>query len=430
MEDLSISKMNVMTGLQSNFRSNQAQTTGIRPEQSYNVVTGLQPNFRSNQEKTAGTKSEQSDNLIVRYLENIAIQNKSNLVTYSEPQYTKAFGNDQSVKIFDPIHGKYIDSGIFENMKVYDSNGNTVQSVDYQKDGNKIIQKFFVKCVNGTTVNKEVVNDGNKKTMTLVFKNSSGKSIIEENRTYEKIDNDTEISTHNGKTYKISGLSGDVLTVEHNGQKTTINLADMIQENMESLEGGQEKISDKKVNNEQKEMLKNYVKNLSGDIILKFNEEIKKLTWLDGQDCFFNYDGSKIKMYDYFGINVFLHELGHGINCDDSKSSDKHLVRWSDDKYYSDTRNFEIKNFKTRNKNKNAEYIMQKFMNCEYFVEDGMPSDYARKFGADEEFAELYSFINDIDISDGAPGWNRPLSVVQYLPYSTQIAYNKMKSLY
>ena len=393
-----------------------------------NSIIGVAPKFRAADNPQSKVNSVQSNNLIVRYLDYLAAQNINHWDKFTEPQYSTPFANNPDVKVFDEVVGKYVDNNKFKNIKVCDSKGNVVQSVEYKKEGNKIIQTIFVKCINGNTVNKVITLDGNKTTMNFVFKNSAGKPIIEENRTYEKLDNDTAISTHNGKTYKISGLSGDVITVEHNGQKTTVNLADKIQENMESID---QKILDKKVNNEQKEILKNHVKTLSGDLILKFNEEIKSLVWLDDDDCFFNKNGSKLKMSQNFGSLTFLHELGHAINCEDSKCTEDSNIRWSDDKYYTDVRNFEIKNFKLHNNDDETDEIMQKFTECNYFVREGIKSPAeAKKDGADEEFAELHEFINDINIVEGAPGYYRPMLLLQYMPYSTQIAYNKMKSLY
>ena len=180
-------------------------------------------------------------------------------------------------------------------MKVLDSSGNVVQNVEFKKDGNKLTEEIFVKCVNGSTVNKTIVNEGNKKSMTLIFKNKNGEITGQENRTYEKLDDDTAISVHNGKTYKISGLSGNVITVEHNGQKKVIDLAKKVQPTVDDIRSGP---TQKQITQEQTIFLINSIKKLSGDIILKFDDEIDQIVMLgnDEYEGFYNNDNGVRKL--------------------------------------------------------------------------------------------------------------------------------------
>ena len=117
---------------------------------------------------------KENTNLIMQYLENQARNNVSSPYSVSTPIWTHAFGN-------------------CDNMKVLDSSGNVVQNVEFKKDGDRLTEEIFVKCVNGSTVNKTIINDGNKKSMNLIFKNKNGEITGQERRTYEKLDNNTAI---------------------------------------------------------------------------------------------------------------------------------------------------------------------------------------------------------------------------------------------
>ena len=146
------------------------------------------------------------DNLIKQYLDNLALQNKPQIL------------GDNSKPIFTPTG-----IGNYENMLVKDATGKVVQEVKYTKEGNKIVETVNVNSVDGSKLNKVITQDGNKKTMSINVKDKNGNDLINENRTYEKIDDDNAISTHNGQEYKISGLKGNVITVEHNGEKKVID---------------------------------------------------------------------------------------------------------------------------------------------------------------------------------------------------------------
>jgi len=355
-------------------------------------------------------------NLVMQYLENQAKNNVSSPYNVSAPIWTHAFDN-------------------CDNMKVLDSSGNVVQNVEFKKDGNKLTQEIFVKCVNGSTVNKTIVNDGNKKSMTLIFKNKKGEITGQENRTYEKLDDNTAISVHNGKTYKISGLLGNVLTVEHNGQKKVIDLGKKIQPTLDTIEN---KSTNKQISLEQKEFLLNSVKKLSGDIILKFDEEIDQIVMLDTDEYegFYRNDNGvrKFKLSQKVKDDMtFCHELGHAINRIDSEGNDidqnnwSNKVCWSDKKDFAKAREIEINNFRNRCKNNDIIKPMNKFIYDDFIQKGYMSYEEGQKDGQDEEFAEMTGFINCMDVD-----WinNRVTCMLQFMPESTQMVYKKNQELF
>ncbi len=360
----------------------------------------------SNQEN----KQKESGNLILQYLESQANNNISSKYNVSAPIWTPAFDK-------------------FENLKVLDAQGNIVQNVEFKKDGDKLTEKIFVKAVNGSTVDKTIVNDGDKKFMTLVFRNKNGEITGEENRSYEKVDDDNAISAHNGKIYKISGLSTDILTIEHNGQKTVVDLAKKIQPTLDTIEN---EPTQKQISKEQKEFLLNRIKKLSGDIILKFDEEIDKMVMLDTNEYegFFCNDNGirKLKLSQEVKDDMtFVHELGHAINSIDSKCDDNNYVRWSDNDDFVKSREFELKNFRNRCKNNSIIRAMEKFTYDKFINKGYVSYKEGQKDAQDEEFADMTGFINCMDVN-----WihNRLTSLLQFMPDSTQMVYAKNQELF
>ncbi len=381
-----------------------------------NYVQYCKPVFTSQAQNHIAVNNVQSDtpkettNLIMQYLENQARNNVSSPYNVSTPIWTHAFGN-------------------CDNMKVTDAQGNVVQNVEFKKDGDKLTEEIFVKCVNGSTVNKTIVNDGNKKSMTLIFKNKNGEITGQENRTYEKLDDNTAISVHNGKTYKISGLSGDVITVEHDGQKKVIDLGKKIQPTLDTIEN---KPTNKQISLEQKEFLLNSVKKLSGDLILKFDEEIDQMVILDTDEYegFYRNDNGirKLKLSQKVKDDMtFCHELGHAINRIDSEGDSENKVRISDNKNYIKTREIEMNNFRNRCKNDDIIKPMNKFIYDDFIQKGYMSYEEGQKDGQDEEFAEMTGFINCMDVD-----WinNRVACMLQFMPESTQMVYKKNQELF
>lgn len=381
-----------------------------------NFVQYCKPVFTSQTQNTVAAKTNEqtspreTTNLIMQYLENQARNNISSTYNVSTPIWTHAFGN-------------------CDNMKVLDAQGNVVQNVEFKKDGDKLTEEIFVKCINGSTVNKTIVNDGNKKSMTLTFKNKKSEITGQENRTYEKLDKDNAISVHNGKTYKISGLSGDIITVEYNGQKKVIDLGKKIQPTLDTIEN---EPTNKQISQTQKEFLLNSVKKLSGDLILKFDEEIDQMVMLDTDEYegFYRNDNGvrKFKLSQKVRDDMtFCHELGHAINRIDSEGDNENKVRISDNKDYAKTREIEMNNFRNRCKNDDIIKPMNKFIYDDFIKKGYMSYEQGQKDGQDEEFAEMTGFINCMDVD-----WinNRVTCMLQFMPYSTQIIYKKNQELF
>lgn len=380
------------------------------------VFASQAQNSAANNQNAQINTSKENTNLIMQYLENQAKNNISSPYNVSTPIWTHAFGN-------------------CDNMKVLDARGNLVQNVEFKKDGDKLTEEIFVKCVNGSTVNKTIVNDGNKKSMTLIFKNKNGEITGQENRTYERLDDNTAISVHNGKTYKISGLSGDVITVEHDGQKKVIDLGKKIQPTLDTIEN---KPTNKQISLEQKEFLLNSVKKLSGDIILKFDEEIDQMVMLDTDEYegFYRNDNGvrKFKLSQKVKDDMtFCHELGHAINRIDSEGNDidqnnwSNKVCWSDKKDFAKAREIEMNNFRNRCKNDDIIKPMNKFIYDDFIQKGYMSYEEGQKDGQDEEFAEMTGFINCMDVD-----WinNRVACMLQFMPESTLMVYKKNQELF
>lgn len=380
------------------------------------VFTSQAQNSAANNQNAQINTSKENTNLIMQYLENQAKNNISSPYNVSTPIWTHAFSN-------------------CDNMKVLDARGNLVQNVEFKKDGDKLTEDIFVKCVNGSTVNKTIVNDGNKKSMTLIFKNKNGEITGQENRTYEKLDDNTAISVHNGKTYKISGLSGDVITVEHDGQKKVIDLGKKIQPTLDTIEN---EPTNKQISQEQKEFLLNSVKKLSGDIILKFDEEIDQMVMLDTDEYegFYRNDNGvrKFKLSQKVKDDMtFVHELGHAINRIDSEGNDidqnnwSNKVCWSDKKDFAKAREIEMNNFRNRCKNDDIIKPMNKFIYDDFIQKGYMSYEEGQKDGQDEEFAEMTGFINCMDVD-----WinSRVPCMLQFMPESTLMVYKKNQELF
>ena len=375
-----------------------------------NYVQNFKPVFTSQvqnsvavDDKLQTSAQKETTNLIMQYLENQVINNVSSPYNVSTPIWTYVFDN-------------------YENMKVLDAFGNVAQKVEFKKDGDKLIEEVFVRCVNGSTVNKIIINDCSKKSMKLILRNKNGEIISQENRSYEKIDNDTALSVHNGILYKISGLSTDVVTVEHNGQKKVIDLAKKIQPTLDTIEN---KSTQKQISQEQKEFLINSVKKLSGDIILKFDEEIDQMVMLDTDEYegFYANDNGvrKLKLSSSVKDDMtFIHELGHAIN-----ETDQSYL--SDNEEFVKTRIAEIDNLHNFCKNKKIIELMRKFTYDDFYQMGYDCYEEAQKVAQDEEFAEIIGFTNCMDVN-----WihSRLPSLLQFMPNSTLMIYKQNQDLF
>ncbi len=349
-----------------------------------------------------------NSNLLYQYMVKQATINTASAYMLSEPIYTPAL------------------EGI-DNVTVRDLQGNVVQNVEFKKDGNKITEEIFVKSVNGSTVNKTIVNDGENKSMEIVFKNRDGKILGKECRSYKKIDNDNAVSTHNGKLYKITGLSGDLITVESDGKKVVIDLSQKIQDTLDNFDGSP---SGKVITQEQRDFLANSVKKLSGDLILKFDEEIDKLCLLDFDDYegFYRNDNGVRKLQLSAKVTddmTFLHELGHAI-CSLDNQGYNNDARWCDNKNYRAVRAVEMQNFNNRCNNDLTKRLMNKFMYFDYARKGYASFEDAQKDASDEEFAEITGFLNCMDVVKMN---ERTPALLQFMPTSTQMVYEQNRAL-
>lgn len=310
-------------------------------------------------------------------------------------------------------------SGI-ENLNNFiqrDTNGNVVQEVKFTQEGSKIIQTITVKCYDGSTMKKIITKDGDKKTMSVEFKDKDGNSLAQESRSYERIDNDTAISVHNGKQYKISGLSGDVLTVEVDNQKHIIDIAAKIDEEIRTFK----ETPSVEFSDELKEQLISGFKNQPGDILLAFDENIKKLAYLDidEEDAGYVHEDKSIMTNEKVKNCTNLHELGHGVNDIGGRN-------WSDDdEEYIAAREIEIQNYKKTVRWNGFDW-MDKFTTSEMDIMNGSTAQEAKRYAADEEFAEIFGFFNNMEIENLNP---RTTRLIQYMPKSASIAYKASKNI-
>jgi len=164
-----------------------------------------------------------------------------------------------------------IPSGVedYKNYSEYDKSGKEVASVKYSKEGNYIVQTIKTKSPDGTSLEKTLKNSPNFKHSNIIIKDKDGNILLDKEKSYQKFDNDKAQTIVNGETYNISGLSGNVLKVEHNGNETIIDLNKMLNPDVKLLKlmtpPEKLKIRDTKITNEEKEKLFNRIKSLGGD---------------------------------------------------------------------------------------------------------------------------------------------------------------------
>lgn len=373
---------------------------------TYNPVNHIRNTINSNAQvvsEFAPNISEQISptNFLSKYINNTAEQNKINVVQNSQkPEYTPAgFGN-------------------FENMTVKDKYGNIIQEVKFTKEGEKITQTVKIKAVDGSSVEKVITQTGSRKTMTLNMTDKNGSSLINETRSYEKIDDDNALSVKNGEVYKISGLGGNVITVEHNGQKHVFDINKIIAAKTQNLDQSE---TGNFITEEQKEFLVSRIKNHPGDIILKFAEEIDSLVFMEGDGFEGWYKGygsypkelrnnakRELKTCAKADSMLELHELGHAVN----ELNDKSGKQLTDDNFaYIRIRENEMQSF-FKNCSANERKVLEKFTTGAL--------DFGRAVAADEQFAEIFGFINNMDIENVS---YRTTLLFRNMPQSSALVY-------
>jgi len=305
------------------------------------------------------------------------------------------------------------------NMATKDVNNNVVQYLNYSQDGNKLTQTMEILCKDGSKFHKVISNEGNKKSMNLNFYDANGNIIVQENRTYEKLDNNSAISTHNGETYEIKGLNKRILKIKHNGKTTRINLNKLIsstamikgkeltEKNVDENTnvildcGKMYELTKEKTTKEQKEFLKSAIKNLSGDVLLRLTKKIDKIKYYEGDDAYYsspsdNPDGKRVLILSKVMADpsTVLHELGHAINSNNDGNSSTKESKWTDDNpQFWQARNQELPQY--NNDPLYKKYHLTKFGND--LTNIGIPEKEANLIGANEVFAETFNIMNNID---------------------------------
>lgn len=342
--------------------------------------------------------------------------------------YPKADGQIYYPVIQPTMAGKITrtPSGVedYNNYLEYDKFGNEVASINYQKEGDAIVQKIKTTSPDGTVLEKTLKNSPNFKNSNIVIKDKDGNVLLLKEKSVTKIDNDKSQTVVNGKVYNVSGLQGDVLTVEHNGAIATIDLNKMLNPDVkllrECVSPDNLPIRDSKINNEEKEKLFNRIKSLSGDDLFRLSQSVEHIQFLDDKsiEAFFVPNGNTLLLSPKDWENTHLitsHELGHAIY-------NQNVRRLKlDDSQFKTIRNYEKQNFEQHKSNTRGEELLgSKFlfgnpdMNWKDVDEVADDDEYLR----DETFAESYNNLNTMDIVhyDNEVLPLRTLALFRYLP--------------
>ena len=395
---------------------NMVSSFGLNSAYNYNYSNVFQTGFRANSPVSSPSiftanqvsnpiKPQEQTNLIDRYLQNQGIYNSPLLKGNNQVSKPSGIGN----------YNNYVETDAF---------GKEIVSVKYSQSGNAITQNLKAISPDGTTMEKVTTNDAGVNTMNISIKDKSGKVLLEKTKTYEKLSEDTARTTVNGEVYNISGLSGDVIFVEHNGEVTTIDLRKMTDEKVEKMtvkrnENGdkeEESFEDRpeKITDKEREILYSKIKSMGGDDLIRMTKCTDELAFLDTPDgnCESFYNKRALIYSKDIKSLVILHELGHGVNH--AISDDKLL---SDSSHYKNIREYEIRNFR-KNKTGNDVRFDAKFTDSERLLDRGYETlDDAEHLLRDETFAESYAVLNQTDIMnfDESVG-DRTLSLIKYLP--------------
>ncbi|MCR5265289.1 MAG: hypothetical protein K6E29_01680 [Cyanobacteria bacterium RUI128] len=293
--------------------------------------------------------------------------------------------------------------GDFENYKEIDSNGNVISSVEYFDNGTEITQVINTKSYDGSTIEKVTTNGNGVNKMTLAIKDENGNILLNKEKSHARYGNDMALTVVNGEEYKTTGLSGDIITIEHNGQVTTIDLNKLVSSDTKVLP--EDKVADwttKKdgLTPEDKEKLLKQIKDMPADDLLKVNKIINSIHRLEersGYESFYsnNDEGQLLLFGRKIGNSTALHELGHAVNNADGKTNR------SDLQHYIDIRKIEEENFLKRcnTKDEADEWCKDKFTDVDNLIKFGMTKEDAISVLRDETFAEAYSILNNPTIT-------------------------------
>ncbi|MCM1338568.1 MAG: hypothetical protein NC191_02725 [Muribaculaceae bacterium] len=353
-----------------------------------------------------GASQTDSSNLITQYLENLGRMNAVNINKKNE--------------IVTP-------SGVdgYNNYVEVDNNGNKVVDVSYTKEGGSVVQNVKVKSPSGTTTERIAKNSDNEKSFNLTIKDKDGNVLLSREKSTKKIDTDKTQTVVNGDVYNVSGLSSNIIKVEHNGETVILDLDKMLNEDVVTSKGENDSdvLRDTKITPAEKAALFDKIKALDGDDLFRMSKSTQKIQYYAGQDSFFcaNNKTLQIQIDDAWNQGITVHELGHGYNHKNEVSEDISSLLSSNENLSNiraQAANYYLSN--PNPKNGNDERCFGKFLDLkkEMSFFDGNEKLAASNL-QDEIFAESYNLLNTTEITDfsdgmGCPG--RMLSMMKYLP--------------
>lgn len=327
----------------------------------------------------------------------------------------------------------------YQNFSEINSQGQEVVSVKYSKDGDILVQDLKTTSPDGTTLEKTLKNSLGFKSSHIVIKDKDGNVLLTKDKSCKKLDDDKSQTIVNGQVYNISGLSGNIINIEHDGQVTELDLNKLLNPDVKLLKLNTSpdnfEIRDTKISDEEKEKLFNRIKSLSGDDLIRLYKSVNNLQFLDEKsiESFFVDTGKTLLLSGEEWENSHMvteHELGHAINH--VKVTDDNYNVLSDTEPFKTIRNYEKINF-IQNSN---DTLADKVFNTKFI--SGNPE---RDWGGgdppnddiglrDETFAECYDNLNNMDIihyeDEILP--MRTLALFKYLP-KTMIEVEKLSQI-
>ena len=332
-----------------------------------------------------------------------------------------------------------VPSGVddYNNYAEYNRFGNKVVDIQHYKDGDSLIQKISTVSPDGTSFEKLLKNSPNFKSMNILVKDINGNILLSKDKFYKKIDDDKAQTAVNGKVYNISGLSGDVINVEHNGQVIHLDLNKMLVPEVKLLKlrcsPDKYQIRKEPITKEEKEKLFGRIKKLDGDDLFRLAKCVEHLQFLDNTkiDAHFVDNGRTLLLSGKDWENSTLitkHELGHATN----HLNPENLI--SNDIMFKNLRNYERMQFRQNsNMTKGDKYFSDKFLYGNPDLDwgnDGGVIDPDNISLLDETFAESYNNLNTMDIihyeDEVIP--SRIVSMYKYMP-RTMVEVEKLSQI-
>lgn len=368
------------------------------------IVSNNSNSPNKNINNSSQNQYSESPNLIERYLNNLGISNSIKLTKNNE------------ISKPSEIEG-------FNNYILLDNIGNEITNVSYKKDGDAIVQNIKVKSIDGSTVERITSNSKDTKSLNFIIKDNLGNVLLNQEKSYKKIDKDKAQTIINGKTYNISGLSSDVLSVEHNGETTTIDLNKMLNEDVITGidKNDKEIIRETKITPEEKEELFAKIKSFNGDDLFRLSQSTNSIQYFSGMDSFFiNKNKTLLLQIDKrFDNNVMIHELGHAYNNKNNTHDNINTILSSNENMSKIREQATEQYLNNKNADRNDKRFYGKFLDIDNYMNHYDNKENAIATMQDEIFAESYSVLNNTDILDFDGGLGCPeriLSMMRYMP--------------